>query len=182
MTGRTEVGHASFKLSQLAADGTADVWLPVESSMPGAPPSPSLPQPPPVSWPRPVRTATRWPSALPWLPLVSWINLCPRTRPHPPNHPTTITCSALINLPTHGPPPRAAGERTQGAVRLSISYKQFQEDEVDSGGWHPPPVHPRLCPTSLGPPWPSPGHRRRKSPPASPQHAPTPIPASAAPR
>ncbi|KAL4440462.1 hypothetical protein ABPG75_003463 [Micractinium tetrahymenae] len=59
MTGRTEVGHASFSLNQLAADGSADVWLPVESSMPG--------------------------------------------------------------------------ERTQGAVRLSISYKQFQEDEVDSG-------------------------------------------------
>jgi hypothetical protein len=35
MTGRTEVGTASFPLSQLAADGTADVWLPVESSMPG---------------------------------------------------------------------------------------------------------------------------------------------------
>ncbi len=35
MTGRTEVGRATFPLSQLAADGTADVWLPVESSMPG---------------------------------------------------------------------------------------------------------------------------------------------------
>ena len=36
MTGRTEVGRAAFPLSQLAADGTADVWLPVEASMPGA--------------------------------------------------------------------------------------------------------------------------------------------------
>jgi hypothetical protein len=35
MTGRTEVGTASFPLQELAADGTADVWLPVESSMPG---------------------------------------------------------------------------------------------------------------------------------------------------
>lgn len=36
MTGRTEVGRASFQLRQLASDGTTDVWLPVESSMPGA--------------------------------------------------------------------------------------------------------------------------------------------------
>lgn len=35
--------------------------------------------------------------------------------------------------PAPGPGLPAAGERTQGAVRLSISYKQFQEDEVDSG-------------------------------------------------
>lgn len=35
MTGRTEVGRCSFPLSRLVADDTADVWLPVESSMPG---------------------------------------------------------------------------------------------------------------------------------------------------
>ena len=35
MTGRTEVGRATFPLTRLASDGTADVWLPVESSMPG---------------------------------------------------------------------------------------------------------------------------------------------------
>lgn len=63
MTGRTEVGRASFPLSQLASDGTADVWLPVDGSM----------------------------------------------------------------MP---------GEKSQlqGAVRLVMSYKPFQEDEVDSGG------------------------------------------------
>lgn len=35
MTGRTEVGHARFSLSSLPTDGNIDVWLPVESTMPG---------------------------------------------------------------------------------------------------------------------------------------------------
>ena len=35
MTGRTEIGHARLHLSSLSKDGTVDVWLPVESTMPG---------------------------------------------------------------------------------------------------------------------------------------------------
>lgn len=59
ITGRTDVGRAKFMLSQLSRDSTVDVWLPVESSMPG--------------------------------------------------------------------------ERTQGAVHLSLTYRPFQDDEADSG-------------------------------------------------
>lgn len=35
ITGRTEVGYARMPLSELPKDGAMDVWLPVESSMPG---------------------------------------------------------------------------------------------------------------------------------------------------
>ncbi len=35
VTGRREVGYATFPLRTLPQEGTLDLWLPVESSMPG---------------------------------------------------------------------------------------------------------------------------------------------------
>lgn len=131
MTGRTEVGRATFPLSQLAADGTADVWLPVESSMPGehagargscgrlhracvrfrAAGSDAGP-------PRAILRAAG--SLLPW---------CSRTL-LPATH-DVVAAGALTRLCSL--PLCTAGERTQGAVRMSLSYKTFQDDAPDSG-------------------------------------------------